>query len=74
MTENGYVIVDRSMKTSINEVYAAGDITSFPRACLTGLNNKKEDSENVSIAHWGLASQQGETTWQIIYFLKFIRS
>lgn len=60
MTADGYVCVDKNMKTNLNDVFAAGDITSFPRSCLPGLYNPGNE-ENVSIAHWGLASQQGRS-------------
>lgn len=63
LTLNNLVFVDKYMKTNLDNVYAAGDITYYPRACLPGLeftlsrHNKKLD--HVNIGHWGLASQQG---------------
>ena len=36
LTGGGRVLVDEAMRTSVADVYAAGDITSFPRACLAG--------------------------------------
>lgn len=56
LTSDQLVIVDKNMKTNLNDVYAAGDITSFPKSCLGGFN---KDSDNVNITHWGMAAQQG---------------
>ncbi len=58
MSEKGLVVVDGCMKTSVKDVYAAGDVTSFPRGCLPGLNVQGGD-ELVNIGHWGLAMSQG---------------
>ncbi len=56
LNDEGFVVVDMNMRTSVTDVYAVGDITSFPRACLAGPNSKEG---HVSISHWGLACQQG---------------
>jgi NADPH-dependent 2,4-dienoyl-CoA reductase/sulfur reductase-like enzyme/nitrite reductase/ring-hydroxylating ferredoxin subunit len=43
------VIVDRRMRTSVDGVYAAGDIARFP-----------DDGHNTRIEHWVVAGRQGE--------------
>ena len=60
LTDQDYVIVDKNMKTNLSDVYAAGDITSFPRACLAGLEVHNKVQDNISIGHWGVASLQGK--------------
>ena len=60
LTGGGRVLVDGAMRTSVADVYAAGDITSFPRACLAGGEGGGGGTESVSVAHWGLAAQQGK--------------
>lgn len=57
LTSDNKIIVDKNMKTSINDVYAAGDIASFPRSCIPGLGFMNKSDENIS--HWALACQQG---------------
>ncbi|XP_062872857.1 apoptosis inducing factor mitochondria associated 4 [Trichomycterus rosablanca] len=46
-----YIIVDKLMKTNIPDVFAAGDVASFP---LSAHGNKR-----VNIAHWQLAQAHG---------------
>ena len=58
MTTGGLIEVNKSMMTNLADVYAVGDITSFPRSCLLGLDTKNL-SEFISISHWGVASSQG---------------
>ncbi len=58
MTETRLVPVDGCMRTSVKDVYAAGDVTSFPRDCLPGINVEGGD-QMVNIGHWGLAMSQG---------------
>lgn len=57
------VVVNENMKSNVDGVYAAGDITSFPRKCiLPGLgfdvHNKNDDL--INIGHWAFASSQGK--------------
>jgi apoptosis-inducing factor 3 len=61
MTSNNLIIVDEFMQTSVDSVYAAGDITSFPRSCLSGFEdiNKISNKSEANIAHWGFAMLQG---------------
>lgn len=66
MTADKLVLVDKNMKTNLSDVYAAGDITSFPRSCLSGLDVQNK-TDRVNITHWGLAAQQGN-----FGFLSFI--
>ena len=64
LTRDNYVIVDKNMKTNVENVYAAGDCVYFPRECLSGFDftlpkyTKKLD--HINIAHWGVASLQGK--------------
>ena len=58
MTQNNLIQVDENMQTNIKDVYAAGDITSFPNSCILGFNSKS-GTDFINIAHWGLASAQG---------------
>lgn len=51
LTDGGHVSVDKKMRTSIENVYAAGDITVFPLACLA--------DKSVNIQHWQMAHQHG---------------
>ncbi|KAG2459520.1 VPS53 protein, partial [Polypterus senegalus] len=51
LDSNKFVIVDKFMQTNIPDVFAAGDITSFP---LFLARNKR-----VSIGHWQIAQAQG---------------
>jgi len=53
---DGFIVVDANMKTNVNDVYAVGDVTSFPKSCLAGPNTTEG---YVRIGHWGLACQQG---------------
>jgi len=47
----GYISVNTNMATSVDSIYAAGDIVSFPLQTYGG--------EKVSIGHWGLAMYLG---------------
>ncbi|RNA41113.1 apoptosis-inducing factor 3-like isoform X1 [Brachionus plicatilis] len=61
---NNFVYVDKHMRTSVPNVYAAGDIAHFPKACLSGLEfslSKNQKLDHVNIGHWGLASSLGRT-------------
>lgn len=74
LTSNNFVVVNRSMQTSVSNVYAAGDVVYFPRSCLPGLettapsgkSSAKISEELVNIAHWGVASSQGRVAAQAI--------
>ena len=68
LTSNQLVIVDMNMKTNLDNVYAAGDITSFPRSCLGGFN---ESTDNVNVTHWGMAAQQGNLFCFFVGIVKF---
>jgi NADPH-dependent 2,4-dienoyl-CoA reductase/sulfur reductase-like enzyme/nitrite reductase/ring-hydroxylating ferredoxin subunit len=52
MSDDGYILVDKRMRTNIDDVYAAGDIVKFP---LFILNDKQ-----VNIQHWQMACKHGE--------------
>lgn len=60
---DNYIYVDKHMKTNVDNVYAAGDVTFFPRSCLAGLdltsNKTNKSLDYVNIGHWGVASLQG---------------
>jgi NADPH-dependent 2,4-dienoyl-CoA reductase/sulfur reductase-like enzyme len=56
LNEQGFVLVDKFMRTNIENVYAVGDITSFPRTCV---DHNSAPDELISIAHWQMASAQG---------------
>lgn len=77
LTSNNFVVVNRSMQTSVSNVYAAGDVVYLPRSCLPGLETTTPPSgkssggarvseELVNIAHWGVASSQGRVAAQAI--------
>ncbi|XP_072163491.1 apoptosis-inducing factor 3-like [Diadema setosum] len=51
MTSGGAVVVDKYLKTNKPNIYAAGDIASFPLAMA--------DSKEVSIGHWQIAHAHG---------------
>ena len=51
-TPRGYVEVNTKMSTSVPDIWAAGDIISFP------LNSYKD--QMVNIGHWGLAMYHGK--------------
>lgn len=51
MTSNGAVCVDRYLRASKANIYAAGDIASFPLAMA--------DNKEVSIGHWQIAHAHG---------------
>lgn len=61
MTDKGLINVNEFMETNIPDVYATGDITSFPRKCLAGFEqiNKNTKTNEINIAHWGFAMLQG---------------
>ena len=54
MDSRGFVIVDECMKTNVDNIFAAGDIASFPLDLPT-LDGKRQ----VSIGHWQLANAHG---------------
>lgn len=58
MDKNGFVLVDKHMRTNLNDIYAAGEMTSFPQSCLSGLDIQNI-SDNINVNYWGLAAQQG---------------
>lgn len=51
LSDGGYVAVDEFMGTSVSNVWAAGDVVSFPLFLA--------DGEKVSIGHWQLAQALG---------------
>uniref|UniRef100_A0A914VVB9 Rieske domain-containing protein n=1 Tax=Plectus sambesii TaxID=2011161 RepID=A0A914VVB9_9BILA len=51
MNPQGFVKVDATMKTNVDDVYAAGDIVTFPMAAL--------ELDNVNIQHWQMAHKHG---------------
>ncbi|KAL5017385.1 hypothetical protein ScPMuIL_006974 [Solemya velum] len=53
MTGKGFIPVDKCMKTSIPNVFAAGDIVEFPLFCV--------DDEKVNVSHWQMAHAHGRT-------------
>lgn len=55
INSSGYVNVNEYLQTNVPNVYAAGDIASFP-LFLNG-----QESERVSIGHWQLAHAHGRT-------------
>ena len=55
LSAGGYVSVNDRLETSVPDVFAAGDITSFPLF----LNNGGGETDKVSIGHWQLAHAQG---------------
>jgi NADPH-dependent 2,4-dienoyl-CoA reductase/sulfur reductase-like enzyme/nitrite reductase/ring-hydroxylating ferredoxin subunit len=57
LNKNGYIIVDEYMRTSVADVFAVGDVTSFPRQCL---QTPHSDDDHVSIGHWHMASSHGK--------------
>jgi NADPH-dependent 2,4-dienoyl-CoA reductase/sulfur reductase-like enzyme/nitrite reductase/ring-hydroxylating ferredoxin subunit len=57
LNANGYIIVDENMKTNVPDVFAVGDVTSFPRRCL---QSPIDTDDHVSIGHWHMASSQGK--------------
>lgn len=61
LTPDNYILVDKSMKTSVADVYAAGDCVHFPRSCLAGFEFTlgKGAKDHVNIAHYGVANTQG---------------
>lgn len=56
MNEHKYVIVDHEFKTSVDDVYAIGDIVTFPFQSFEGL---KPDEPHVNIQHWSVACNHG---------------
>jgi hypothetical protein len=63
------------MRTNVPNVYAAGDITFFPRSCLAGLatstttthkSSSSKQIDHVNIGHWGVASSQGRVAAEAI--------
>ena len=63
LTLDNYVMVDKTMRTNLEDVYAVGDIAFFPRSCLSGLdftlNKANQKLDHVKIGHWGLANSHG---------------
>ncbi|XP_071946293.1 apoptosis-inducing factor 3-like [Antedon mediterranea] len=53
MNDRGAVIVDKTMKTNKDNIYAAGDIVEFPLSIA--------DDAKVSIGHWQMAHAHGRT-------------
>ncbi|XP_066501400.1 apoptosis-inducing factor 3 [Hoplias malabaricus] len=51
MDSKNYVIVDKYMRTSVRDVYCAGDLTSFPLQMIK--------DQSVSVAHWQTAQAHG---------------
>lgn len=49
--QRGFILVDKTMKTNVMDVYAAGDITSFPLAM--------SDNQHINIQHFQMAQKQG---------------
>ncbi|CAM1325098.1 AIFM3 (predicted) [Pycnogonum litorale] len=52
LNEKNQIIVDEYLKTSVPDIYAAGDIIEFPLAIA--------NNERVNIGHWQLASYHGK--------------
>jgi apoptosis-inducing factor 3 len=59
MTPNKLIIVDKNMKTNLDDVYAVGDITSFPAECIKGIHVTNDT--HVNIQHWSVACNQGRS-------------
>jgi len=51
MDENGSVLVNKNMETNVPDVYAGGDMVTFPLTVYDGVN--------VSIGHWQIAQYHG---------------
>jgi apoptosis-inducing factor 3 len=64
LTLENYVIVNETMRTNLDDVYAVGDITYFPRSCIAGLeftlSKQPSKLDHINIGHWALASTQGQ--------------
>lgn len=58
MNKNKYVIVDKNMKTNLDDVFAIGDITVFPSECLI---NIPVNEPEINIQHWSVACTQGRS-------------
>jgi NADPH-dependent 2,4-dienoyl-CoA reductase/sulfur reductase-like enzyme len=51
ITVNNGIVVDDTLRTSVPDIYAAGDVARYPDAI---------SGENVRIEHWVLAERQGQ--------------
>jgi len=51
LNERGFVPVDATMKTNADDVYAAGDIVTFPLHAF--------DLDSVNVQHWQMAHKHG---------------
>lgn len=56
LTNDKYIIVDKYLRTSIDNVYAAGDVTHFPLSCIKLFPSS---NDHISIGHWQLSCDQG---------------
>uniref|UniRef100_T1J5D3 Rieske domain-containing protein n=1 Tax=Strigamia maritima TaxID=126957 RepID=T1J5D3_STRMM len=60
MSPEGYIIVNKCMKSNVNDVYAAGDITKFPLF----INGNQPSN----VQHWQMALSQGKVNFFVPFF------
>jgi NAD(P)H-nitrite reductase large subunit len=58
VNDAGYIKVDKYMKTSIDNVYAVGDVMNFPRSCIRVFNDENKD-DLINVPHWQMSHMHG---------------
>ncbi|XP_065320565.1 apoptosis-inducing factor 3-like isoform X2 [Gordionus sp. m RMFG-2023] len=56
LNQDGFIEVDEYMTTNIPNVFAGGDVVTFPLFLL----DRSEKNRNVSIQHWQMATKHGQ--------------
>ena len=55
---SGYIVVDKYMKTNVDNVYAVGDLAKFPRSCVK-VYNEENKNDLINVQHWQMSQMQG---------------
>ena len=55
MDQRGFIAVDEHLRTNIEDVYACGDIVTFPLTCF--------NVPSANIQHWQMAMKHGICFW-----------
>jgi NADPH-dependent 2,4-dienoyl-CoA reductase/sulfur reductase-like enzyme/nitrite reductase/ring-hydroxylating ferredoxin subunit len=58
MNAAGYIIVDKYMRTNVEDVYAVGDLVVFPRTCIK-VSNDGNKNDLINVPHWQMSHMHG---------------
>ncbi len=65
MNERGFVVVDGAMRTNVVDIYAIGDIASFPSN--VAFSQNMNAMTNVNIQHYKIAQIHGKLLINFVY-------